>query len=108
MDQGEMAESVSVTASLLGSQPGSQEHSQRTLGVPGSHSDTGDTWLCQGATRDFPSLSLSRRLARQFQAVRTGAGETTKQENAAQISPGFMMVLQREQRWQLTAKEIWA
>lgn len=62
--------------------------------------------------RGFPSLSLCRKLllcfAHPFQAVGTGAGETTKHKNAAQVSPGCSMVLQREQRRQLTAKEIWA
>lgn len=53
MDQGEMAESVAVTVSLLGSQPGSLEHSQRALGEHGSHSETGDMWLCQGAQQSL-------------------------------------------------------
>lgn len=53
VDQGEMAESVAVTLSLLGSQPGSLEHSQRTSGVPGSHSDTGDF----GFAKELPEVS---------------------------------------------------
>lgn len=95
MDQGKMAESVAVTASLLGSQPGSLEHSQRTLGVHGSHSDAGICGFAKelsspcSATRGFPSLSLSRMLLLcltcLFQAVGTGAGETTKHKNTAQI-----------------------
>lgn len=113
-----MAESVTVTGSLLGSQPGSLKHSQRTLGVPASHWNPGGYMALPRSsavpveTRGFPSMSLCRKLllcfAHPFQAVGTGAGETTKHKNAAQVSPGCSMVLQREQRRQLTAKEIWA
>lgn len=69
------------------------------------------TVLLLSSTACFRSLSLSRKLLVclicPFRAVKTRPGETTKHKYAAQSSLDHTMVHQREQRRQLTQKEIW-